>query len=270
MIKIASQMWYMYTYTNGSNVCICNQNDWSMKIPLEYNGFGLLFHLKTLLNLFTSQSSYYQFEKVKLFLSTDDKDNNNNTVSEHLYPDKLKGEKDSQREQNRIWLCDVRKTHNVQIKTLWERTNIEHERRNVYRTLNYTTVADWRRTVRWNDTILTCRLRAPSFKLYKQSCDQMDTHNRKLISTMSTSRRKTNGKLKLVRTPLNVLLHGLWNYLSLSICTIIPRMDSMLDFICMGPVNLPEARRKRKNTKWKSLDVVTSLDSHRTVFTFRS
>ena len=25
----------------------------------------------------------------------------------------------------------------------------------------------------------------------------------------------------------------------------------MLDFICMGPVDLPEARRKRQNTKWK-------------------
>ena len=28
-------------------------------------------------------------------------------------------------------------------------------------------------------------------------------------------------------------------------------MDVMLDFICMGPVDLPGARRKRKNTKWK-------------------
>ena len=29
----------------------------------------------------------------------------------------------------------------------------------------------------------------------------------------------------------------------------IPRMDVMLDFICMGPVDLSEARRKRQNTK---------------------
>ena len=27
----------------------------------------------------------------------------------------------------------------------------------------------------------------------------------------------------------------------------------MLDFICMGPVDLPGARRKRQNTKWKIL-----------------
>ena len=27
----------------------------------------------------------------------------------------------------------------------------------------------------------------------------------------------------------------------------------MLDFICMGPVDLSGARRKRKNTKWKIL-----------------
>ena len=28
-------------------------------------------------------------------------------------------------------------------------------------------------------------------------------------------------------------------------------MDVMLDFICMGPVDLTGARWKRKNTKWK-------------------
>ena len=28
-------------------------------------------------------------------------------------------------------------------------------------------------------------------------------------------------------------------------------MDVMLDFICMGPVDLSGARRKRQNTKWK-------------------
>ena len=38
---------------------------------------------------------------------------------------------------------------------------------------------------------------------------------------------------------------------SLSLCTYITRMDVMLDFICMGPVDLPGARRKRQNTKWK-------------------
>ena len=36
---------------------------------------------------------------------------------------------------------------------------------------------------------------------------------------------------------------------SLSLCTYITRMDVMLDFICMGPVDLPGARRKRQNTK---------------------
>ena len=38
---------------------------------------------------------------------------------------------------------------------------------------------------------------------------------------------------------------------SLSLCTYITRMDVMLDFICMGPVDLPGARPKRQNTKWK-------------------
>ena len=38
---------------------------------------------------------------------------------------------------------------------------------------------------------------------------------------------------------------------SLSLCTYITRMDVMLDFICMGPVDLTGARRKRQNTKWK-------------------
>ena len=58
--------------------------------------------------------------------------------------------------------------------------------------------------------------------------------------------------LKLVRTPLINLLHGFKiNFLSLSLCTYITQMDVMLDFICMGPVDLPGARRKRQNTKWK-------------------
>ena len=38
---------------------------------------------------------------------------------------------------------------------------------------------------------------------------------------------------------------------SLSLCTYITRMDVMLDFICMGPVDLPGACQKRQNTKWK-------------------
>ena len=37
----------------------------------------------------------------------------------------------------------------------------------------------------------------------------------------------------------------------LSLCTYITRMDVMLDFICMGPVDLTGARQKRQNTKWK-------------------
>ena len=37
--------------------------------------------------------------------------------------------------------------------------------------------------------------------------------------------------------------------LSFSLCTYITRMDVMLDFICMGPVDLTGARRKRQNTK---------------------
>ena len=32
-----------------------------------------------------------------------------------------------------------------------------------------------------------------------------------------------------------------------------PRINGMLDFICMGPVDLPGAHRKQRNTKWKSL-----------------
>ena len=54
-----------------------------------------------------------------------------------------------------------------------------------------------------------------------------------------------------MRTPLNNLLRDFKNYLSLSLCTYIPRMNAMLDFICMGQVELPGAHRKRQNTKWK-------------------
>ena len=43
------------------------------------------------------------------------------------------------------------------------------------------------------------------------------------------------------------------SFFSLSLCTFLTRMDVMLDFICMGPVDLPGARRKRQNTKWKIL-----------------
>ena len=34
---------------------------------------------------------------------------------------------------------------------------------------------------------------------------------------------------------------------------LLTRTNVMHDFICMGPVDLPEARRKRQNIKWKSL-----------------
>ena len=40
--------------------------------------------------------------------------------------------------------------------------------------------------------------------------------------------------------------------LSLSLCTYIPRVDVMLDFICMGPVDLSGARRSQQNTKRKT------------------
>ena len=40
---------------------------------------------------------------------------------------------------------------------------------------------------------------------------------------------------------------------SFSLRTHIPRMDAMLDFICMAPVDLSGARRKRQNTKWNFL-----------------
>ena len=40
--------------------------------------------------------------------------------------------------------------------------------------------------------------------------------------------------------------------LKLSLCTYITRVDVMLDFICIGPVDLTGARRKRQNTKWKN------------------
>ena len=36
---------------------------------------------------------------------------------------------------------------------------------------------------------------------------------------------------------------------SLSLCTYITQMDVMVDFICIGPVDLTGARRKRQNTK---------------------
>ena len=42
---------------------------------------------------------------------------------------------------------------------------------------------------------------------------------------------------------------------SFSLCsyTCIPRMNCMLDFICMAPVDLSRARWKRQNVKWKIL-----------------
>ena len=55
---------------------------------------------------------------------------------------------------------------------------------------------------------------------------------------------------------------------SLSLCTYITRMDVMLDFICMGPVDLPGARRKRQNTKWKIF--CPQWDSNPQPFDFKS
>ena len=40
---------------------------------------------------------------------------------------------------------------------------------------------------------------------------------------------------------------------SFSLSTILPRMNVMLDFICMEPVDLPGSCRKRHDTKWKIL-----------------
>ena len=57
--------------------------------------------------------------------------------------------------------------------------------------------------------------------------------------------------LKLVRTPLNVFYFAAFKINFLSLCTYIPRMDVMLDFICMGTVDLSGVRRKLQNTKWK-------------------
>ena len=73
--------------------------------------------------------------------------------------------------------------------------------------------------------------------------------SRIIIRIISIARQFSGLMLKLVRTPLNNLLRGFENYLSLSLCTYITRMDVMLDFICMGPVDLTGARRKRQNTK---------------------
>ena len=65
--------------------------------------------------------------------------------------------------------------------------------------------------------------------------------------------------LKLVRTVLNYRVLGTstataflskWSF---SPCTYIPRMDVMLDFICIGPADLPGGVESYKNTKWKVL-----------------
>ena len=64
--------------------------------------------------------------------------------------------------------------------------------------------------------------------------------------------------LKLVRTCLNTRILGtstaaiFFQEVILSI-NILPRMNGMLDFICMGPVDLQGARRKRQNSKWTIL-----------------
>ena len=65
------------------------------------------------------------------------------------------------------------------------------------------------------------------------------------------------GMFKLVRTLLKYCELGtsttaifLSNDHSLY-APIITRMNVLLDFICMAPADLPGARRKRKNAKWK-------------------
>ena len=60
--------------------------------------------------------------------------------------------------------------------------------------------------------------------------------------------------LKLVRSNLNYRVLGtsiaaIFFRMFILPMHILPRMNIMLDFICMGPVVLPGARRKRQNTK---------------------
>ena len=53
----------------------------------------------------------------------------------------------------------------------------------------------------------------------------------------------------ILKQPSSFTSRLLKSTFSLPLCTYITRMDVMLDFICMGPVDLPGARRKRQNTK---------------------
>ena len=64
--------------------------------------------------------------------------------------------------------------------------------------------------------------------------------------------------LKLVRTLLNYCVLGtsitaIFFKWSFSLCTYIHRINDMLDFISLGQVDLPGARRKRQNTNWNIL-----------------
>ena len=65
----------------------------------------------------------------------------------------------------------------------------------------------------------------------------------KLASMLSVSLKASGHSFKQFTSRLLKLTF------SLSLCTYISRMDVMLDFICMGPVDLPGSRRKRQNTK---------------------
>ena len=61
--------------------------------------------------------------------------------------------------------------------------------------------------------------------------------------------------LKLVCTLLNTRVLGTsmaakWSF---SLCTYIPRMNVMLDFICIAPVDLPGAHKKQKMQNEKFL-----------------
>ena len=72
------------------------------------------------------------------------------------------------------------------------------------------------------------------------------TLNRRVVGSSPTSFKASAHSFKQFTSRL------LKSTFSLSLCTSITRMDVMLDFICMGPVDLTGARRKRQNTKWKN------------------
>ena len=60
--------------------------------------------------------------------------------------------------------------------------------------------------------------------------------------------------LKLERTNLNNSVLGtstaaIFSQMIILSMHLLPRINDMIDFICMGPVDLPGARRKRQNKK---------------------